>query len=158
RKHPLKRALRTSKLTIAALEATLALYRHPETLAERLPTLRLLTRSADEIATLAQRVAPALASAVGDRFTAAPGALESQIGSGSLPVAVLPSAGVIVQCRSSRKSSGRELQALAARLRALPMPVLGRIADDALVFDLRTLTDEAGFVAQLPLIASMETP
>jgi len=158
RKHPLKRALRTSKLTIAALEATLGLYRHPETLAERLPTLRLLTRGADEIAALAQRVAPALTSAIGDRFAATPAALESQIGSGSLPVAVLPSAGVVVRCRSSRKSSGRELQALAARLRALPVPVLGRIADDALVLDLRTLTEEAAFVAQLPLLGPMETP
>jgi len=149
RKHPLKRALRVSKLTLAALEATLALYRHPDQLAERLPTLWLLTRPKDEVSALAKRVAPVLARAVGEGFLVDHAAVQSQIGSGSLPAEVLPSAAVFIRCRTEGKGSGRRLQALAASFRALPIPVIGRIADGALIFDLRTLTDETGFVAQL---------
>ncbi|HTS22445.1 MAG TPA: L-seryl-tRNA(Sec) selenium transferase [Casimicrobiaceae bacterium] len=150
RKHPLKRALRVSKLTLSALEATLALYRHPETLGERLPTLRLLTRSRQEIAELAQRVGPAVAGALGEGFVVEQAAVQSQIGSGSLPGEVLPSVGLCIRCRNARRSSGWTLQTLAGALRALPIPVIGRIADDALLLDLRTLTDEDAFVAQLP--------
>jgi L-seryl-tRNA(Ser) seleniumtransferase len=148
KRHPLKRALRVSKLTLAALAATLALYRHPEQLATRLPTLRLLTRSADEIERLAARVAAAVAAAVGPAFVVTSGPVHSQIGSGSLPVDVLPSAGLFL--RPQGKGAGRRLNALAAALRALPVPVIGRIGGDALILDLRTLTDEAQFIAQLP--------
>jgi L-seryl-tRNA(Ser) seleniumtransferase len=150
KKHPLKRALRVSKLTLAALEATLALYRHPEQLTRRLPTLRLMTRPLAEIEALAKSVAPALARALGTQFDVVCGAVHSQIGSGSLPIDVLPSAGLFVRCRKEGKGTGRRLNALAAALRALPVPVIGRIADNALILDLRTLEDEAAFVAQLP--------
>jgi L-seryl-tRNA(Ser) seleniumtransferase len=136
-------------MTLAALEATLALYRYPEQLAARLPTLRLLTRPLAEIEALAKRVAPALVRAIGAGFVVTQGAVHSQIGSGSLPVDVLPSAGLFVRHRREGKRGGRQLNAVAAALRALPEPVIGRIADDALVLDLRTLTDEAAFVAQL---------
>ena len=149
KKHPLKRALRVSKLTLAALEATLALYRHPERLAMRLPTLRLLTRPVEEIDALAARVLPALRHALGERAGVTRGALKSQIGSGSLPIDVLPSAGLFIRCSAGRKGGGRQLEALAAALRALPVPVIGRIKDGALILDLRTLEDEATFVAQL---------
>jgi len=149
RKHPLKRALRVSKLTLAALEATLALYRHPERLAERLPTLRLLTRRPEEIALLAARLAPRLARAAGPGFAVTHGPMQSQIGSGSLPVDLLPSAGIIIRWRAEGRGAAARLQALAATLRRLRVPVIGRIAEGALVLDLRTLEDEAGFAAQL---------
>jgi L-seryl-tRNA(Ser) seleniumtransferase len=152
RKHPLKRALRVSKLTLAALEGTLALYRHPEQLAERLPTMHLLTRPTEEIAALAKRVALAVARVTGEAFIVDHRPVQSQIGSGALPEEVLPSAGVSIRCRNEGKGSGRRLQALATSLRALPIPVVGRIADGALILDCRTLTDEAGFVAQLSLL------
>jgi len=149
KKHPLKRALRVSKLTLAALEATLALYRHPEHLAMRLPTLRLLTRSVEEIDALAARVLPALAHALGEWAVVTRGGVKSQIGSGSLPVDTLPSAGLFVRNRAGGKGGGRQLEALAAALRALPVPVIGRIKEGALILDLRTLEDEAAFVSQL---------
>lgn len=147
KKHPLKRALRVSKLTLAALEATLALYRHPELLTARLPTLRLLTRPLAQIEAVAMRVAPALAEALGTSFAVTRVAVSSQIGSGSLPVDVLPSAGIAIV--PVGKGSGRRIADLAARLRALPVPVIGRIADGALVLDLRTLEDADAFLAQL---------
>jgi L-seryl-tRNA(Ser) seleniumtransferase len=149
KRHPLKRALRVSKLTLAALEATLALYRHPEQLTARLPTLRLLTRPLPEIEALAARMAPLLSIAVGDAFAVTQGAVSSQIGSGSLPVDVLPSAGLFVRNRREGRGGGRKLIALAGALRALPVPVIGRMADDALVLDLRTLTEDAVFGEQL---------
>ncbi len=156
KKHPLKRALRVSKLTLAALEATLALYRHPEHLVAQLPTLRLLTRPLRDIERIAQRVAPALAHAVGPAFGVERVALQSQIGSGSLPMDVLPSAGIAL--RPAGKGSGKRIAALAGRLRALPMPVIGRIADGALLLDLRTLEDVDAFIAQLAALAPSVQP
>jgi L-seryl-tRNA(Ser) seleniumtransferase len=150
RKHPLKRALRVSKLTLAALEATLILYRDPEHLAERLPTLRLLTRRQEDIAALAARIAPQLARAVGPAFIVIDGPTRSQVGSGSLPIDVLPSAGIVIRSRKEGKGAAGRLGALASALRGLPVPVIGRIADGALVLDLRTLENEPAFVAQLP--------
>jgi L-seryl-tRNA(Ser) seleniumtransferase len=150
KKHPLKRALRVGKLTLAALEAVLRLYRAPETLAERLTTLRLLTRPADVMRLAAERIEPALQGFVGDEFTVGAEPMFSQIGSGALPVDVLPSYGLGVRLASGKRPGGA-LNRVEKRLRDLPRPVLGRIADGALRLDLRCLeeADEAAFVAQL---------
>ncbi len=165
KRHPLKRALRVSKLTLAALEATLALYRNPEALPAQLPTLRWLTRPSAEIMALTARLAPTLAASLGAAFEVRQEIMQSQIGSGSLPEGLLPSAGLMICCRSESddkagakkgeaksRGSGRRLSALAAAFRALPIPVIGRVAEGALVFDLRTLDDEPGFLAQLSLL------
>ena len=72
----------------------------------------------------------------------------SQIGSGALPVETLPSAALALTSPMPGKGDGRWLKAIAERFRALPMPVIGRIADNAFLLDLRTLEDEAGFLAQ----------
>lgn len=151
RKFPLKRALRMSKLPLAALEATLRLYLRPEKLAQELPTLRLLTRPADAIRTLALQLQPGVAQAVAPRFGVQVVELLGQIGSGSLPVERLPSAGLAI-APLQKKGAGRALDALAAALRSLPLPVIARIADDRLLLDLRCLEDPAPFVAQLPLL------
>ncbi|HEX3379390.1 MAG TPA: L-seryl-tRNA(Sec) selenium transferase [Paraburkholderia sp.] len=150
RKHPLKRALRVGKLTLAALEPVLQLYRAPEKLTERLTTLRLLTRPAEDIQGAAQRVLPALQQAIDARYTVAAEPMFSQIGSGALPVDVLPSYGLVVRMADGKRG-GRHLLALEKRLREMARPVIGRIADDALRLDLRCLeaADEAQLVAQL---------
>ncbi|AZO29037.1 MULTISPECIES: L-seryl-tRNA(Sec) selenium transferase [unclassified Mesorhizobium] len=145
-RNPMKRALRVDKLRLAALEATLKLYRNPDRLAERLPTLRLLARLAVDIATQAQRLAPLLSNALGDQFIVQVMECRSQVGSGAMPLDTLPSAGLAL---SPHSGSGQALEALAAALRALPVPVIGRVEKRALVLDLRCLEDEAGFVANL---------
>ena len=148
RKDPLKRALRVSKLTLAALEAVLELYRAPELLAERLPTLRLLTRPAAQMQTQAERLRPLLQRSLGDAYEVTNAPMLSQIGSGALPVEQLPSHGLAIRAVKARRASLTRLQ---AGLRALPRPVIGRMADKALWLDLRCLesADEAAFAAQL---------
>ncbi|KVP93564.1 L-seryl-tRNA(Sec) selenium transferase [Burkholderia ubonensis] len=154
KKHPLKRALRVGKLTLAALEPVLRLYQAPEFLRERLTTLRLLTRPQAEIAAAAARVQPALQAALGSGYAIGVEAMFSQIGSGALPVDQLPSAGLVVRTPDGKRG-GRALAQLEKRLRGWPRPVLGRIADGALRLDLRCLeaADEAAFVAQCARIA-----
>jgi L-seryl-tRNA(Ser) seleniumtransferase len=149
-RNPMKRAMRLDKIRLAALEATLRLYRDPDRLAERLPTLRLLARPKAEIATLAERLRPAVAAAVGSGFTVETADCASQIGSGALPTATVPSAGLAIRPAGA---GGGGIVALAAAFRALPVPVVGRIADGALVLDLRCLEDEAGFRANLAGLA-----
>nr|WP_217443185.1 L-seryl-tRNA(Sec) selenium transferase [Burkholderia diffusa] len=149
KKHPLKRALRVGKLTLAALEPVLRLYQAPEFLRERLTTLRLLTRPQREIAEAAERVRPALQAALGNGFDVTVEPMFSQIGSGALPVDQLPSAGLVLRTPDGKRG-GRALAQLEKRLREWPRPVIGRIADNALRLDLRCLeaADEAAFVAQ----------
>lgn len=149
RKFPMKRALRLSKLPFAALEATLRLYLRPERLAQDLPTLRLLTRSREQIAMLAQRLLPEVAAAVAPRFTVETMALQSQIGSGSLPVERLPSAGLAISAVDGR---GRTLEALATALRELPRPLIGRVQDNRMVLDLRCLEEPALLTSQLAVL------
>ena len=150
KKNPLKRALRLGKLTLAALEAVLRLYRDPDRLTERLPTLRLLTRPAAEIEALAMDLLPALTAALaGWPVTVGTAPVSSQIGSGSLPIDRLPSHALVM--RPAGRRSG-VLRTLEAALRRLPIPVIGRIADDALWLDLRCLEDPQGFRGQLGLL------
>jgi L-seryl-tRNA(Ser) seleniumtransferase len=117
------------------------LYRAPEFLAERLTTLRQLTRPAASIQAQAIRLQPAVQQALrarGHEVSAA--AMMSQIGSGALPVDQLPSYGLAI----------RPASRLEARLRGLPRPIIGRTADKTLWLDLRCLepAEEPEFLAQ----------
>lgn len=143
-RNPLKRALRLDKVRLAALEATLRLYADPERLAERLPTIRTLAHPASEIRGLAERLLPAFVRQLGAALQVNIEPVRGQIGSGALPVDLLPSFAIAMR--------GKGLDRLATAFRRLPIPVIGRIAGGALLFDLRTLDDEAAFLAQLSLL------
>ena len=155
RKHPLKRALRCDKLIMAALEATLRIYRdHADDdsqLTRLLPLLRLLNRPQDEIEALGQRLLPEVRRAFAGHAEVSLQTSRSQIGSGSLPVDRLPSWSLVLTPPGKR--SGQALSGLAAALRALPLPVIGRLHEGALWLDLRTLEDEAAFIGQLRHLA-----
>ncbi len=144
--HPLKRALRVDKITLAALEATLQLYRQPDKLAERLPTLRFLTRTREEIDAQGMRLLPAVEAACGQQFRVALAPCSSQIGSGSLPVERLPGRAITL---TPRDGSGSTLMAFTRKLRQGAVPVIGRVHDGALWFDLRTLEDEDLFIRMI---------
>ena len=152
KKHPLKRALRVGKLTLAALEPVLALYRAPEFLPERLTTLRQLTRPAGAMHAQAVRMQPIVQQAVGAAYEVSSAPMSSQIGSGALPVDRLPSHGLTVRPAGGKRGG---LDRLEARLRALPRPVIGRIADKTLWLDLRCLepAEEPEFIAQWSALA-----
>jgi L-seryl-tRNA(Ser) seleniumtransferase len=137
RKNPLKRALRLDKLTLAALSAVLRLYEDPDRLAERLPTLRLLSRPAGDIRAMAERVATRVPL---QGISVETIDCESQVGSGAAPGQGIPSAGLALRPGSTK---------LAERFRKLPVPVIGRLQDGAFILDLRCLEDEELFLSQL---------
>jgi len=140
RRNPLRRALRVDKLTLAALGAVLRLYLDPDRLIERVPALRMLARQAGEVRAMAERLRPRVAACFAGKATVEVVDCESQVGSGALPSQRVASAGLAVRPGSDR---------IAAALRRLPVPVLGRIHQGALILDLRCLVDEEAFAAQL---------
>ena len=148
KQNPLKRALRLDKVTLAALEATLQLYRNPDELVSTLPTLRLLTRAEDDIRQQADRLGPNVSSHLGDSYRVETASVSSQIGSGALPVEVLPSAALSI---TAVNGEDEPLRSLAKRLRQLPKPVIGRLHNGALLLDLRCLEPihEDAFIEQL---------
>jgi len=147
KRNPMTRAMRPDKVTLAALHAVLQLYTNPTRLKTELPTLRLLTRSVKEIEQLALRLVP-LFQDYCEHFQVAVEPTYSQVGSGAMPVDKLDSVAIKLS-RPDLRRPGKALQAIAGAFRALPIPVIGRIADDALLFDLRCLEDETEFVDNL---------
>ncbi|WP_172297279.1 L-seryl-tRNA(Sec) selenium transferase [Pseudoruegeria sp. HB172150] len=153
--NPMKRALRADKIRIAAIEATLRLYRKTECLAETLPTYRFLARSEDEIRAAAQRLAPLVGETLGSEYRVTIADCRSQIGSGAMPVETLPSAALAIKPLTE---GGRAPELLAESLRQLPKPVIGRIARQTVLLDLRCLKSEADFLANLAAWRSPQVP
>lgn len=145
--NPLKRALRVDKTVLAGLLSVLQLYRDPESLPQRLPLLVDLTRSLQEIDASIARILPVVSEAVGDAFAVEIIDCKSQIGSGALPLELMPSRAISVSLRPGQSDAA--LTKLAARLRALPKPIIGRLSDGSLILDVRCLRDEQGFCEQL---------
>ena len=138
--NPLHRALRCGKLTVAALEATLRLYRESACIAHAIPTLRLFTRPLSDIENIAQRALPALASALGTGFRVSVQDSTSQIGSGALPTEEIPTKVIAIE------HDFMGPHRIAGRFRQARPPIIGRIADDKFLLDARTVFDPLDLV------------
>jgi len=121
RRHPLQRAVRADKLTLAALEGTLALYLEPERALQEIPVLRMALESAEVVQARAERLAELTGGEVEETV--------GRIGGGALPLAELPSFACAVE------------ETLAAPMRAGDPPVVGVVRDGRLLLDCRTLSD-----------------
>lgn len=143
RKNPLMRALRVGKLTIAALEATLRLYLNEKELTEKLPMLQRYTRSMAELREVTEQLANFLRQTFRDAIEVTVEESTAQIGSGSLPVDTLPSLAI---CISSPQIPA---DTLAAHFRTQPIPVIGRVQDERLRLDVRTVVGkELAWIAE----------
>jgi L-seryl-tRNA(Ser) seleniumtransferase len=139
RAHPLARAVRIDKLSLAALEATLALYRDPELARREVPVLAMLTASEADL----DRRARVLAQATGGEIIAS----TARVGGGALPVLELAGPAVALD------AGALGVDALAAALRRGDPALVGRIQHDRLLLDPRTLTDEEAEEAALAVRA-----
>jgi L-seryl-tRNA(Ser) seleniumtransferase len=141
RSNPLRRALRSDKLTLAALSEVLKIYRKPETLAHELPTLRYLVKEQSLIREQAVFLAPQLGGCLPDGFTVEPQPCLSQIGSGAMPVQNIPSYALAITAITDA-----DIRRLSEAMRRLPCPVLGRLHEGKLLLDLRCLDDGEKFI------------
>lgn len=144
RKHPLARALRVDKTTLAALEATLQLFFDRERLKQEHPVVRMLTQPADVLETRARALAEAAGSTLGPGTSLQPIALTSETGSGALPTLQIPSHGVSIHTtRCSPSKLGRALRFQTPGL-------FSRIVEDRVTIDLRTIfPDEDALIPDL---------
>lgn len=149
KKNPLKRALRIDKVTLAGLVAVINLYKDPRRLSQRLPILQDLTRPLSEISALAERILPKLAAVIDQAAEVTIDDCKSQIGSGALPLDLLESKAIVIRPSAQKGKRDAFLTSLSLHFRKLPKPVVGRISDGALIFDLRCLRNEEEFITQL---------
>jgi L-seryl-tRNA(Ser) seleniumtransferase len=147
RSHPMARALRIDKLSLAALEATLRLHLEPARAAVELPVLRMLSAPEAELAARAERLRAAVASDTAGLAEVAVTRASGRVGGGALPLLELE--GPVVSVRAP------SLDALAERLRLNDPPVIARLHDDALLLDPRTIGDEQVEVAAAALVAAL---
>jgi L-seryl-tRNA(Ser) seleniumtransferase len=146
RENPLARALRADRFTLAALEATLVLYREPERARREIPVLAMLTLSPDELRQRAERLAAVCPRSLGPRCIAG----ESAVGGGSFPGATLPTTLV------SLDSGPLGADGLAVRLRLGSPPIIARVAEGRVLLDPRTIPEAAFPVVGKALVVAME--
>jgi len=135
RRNPVHRAVRLDKFTIAALEATLRLYLEGDRVFKTIPTLKMISEPLVKVRQRARRLYRRLSKESRHLLKAAVVASKAQVGGGSLPLQELPSAAL------SLGSPDHSANRLESAFRALPVPVIGRIQDGRLLFDLRTVDD-----------------
>jgi L-seryl-tRNA(Ser) seleniumtransferase len=136
KKHPLARAVRLDKMTLAALEVTLRLYLDERRLFAEVPTLRMLTMTQAELERRARRLADAITSTCGDAYDVVTAADTSRAGGGALPMKDIPTTVVALTPRRGSATS------LEERLRLGEPAVIARIKDDRLLLDPRTLRED----------------
>ena len=136
RKHPMARALRIDKLTLAALEATLRLYLDPQEALTEIPTLQMLAVAAEKLRQKCEKLLPKLQKSLGDTAELSLCEARATVGGGALPLAELP--GWVIALVPQNIS----LNQLASRLRSCDPPVVGRIQDDRFLIDPRTLNND----------------
>jgi L-seryl-tRNA(Ser) seleniumtransferase len=160
KKNPMKRALRLDKVTLAGLAATLQLYRDPERLLDRLPVLHLLTRDIADIRGQANRLLPIFQKHLEGLAKITTQDCQSQIGSGSLPIGRLPSIALSITPATTQRAKGKAVAELAAAFRSLPIPIIGRLSDGALLLDLRCLkvAEESTILEQLNSFSGIYAP
>lgn len=139
-KNHLQRALRCGKVTLAALEATLRLYRQSPAITEEIPTLKAFTRALEDIYKVGEAALPKLAAALGEGFKVGLEESTSQIGSGALPTEELPTWVIAITHRAQNP------QRIAENFRRANPPIIGRIRDDRFLLDLRTIFDAADLI------------
>ncbi len=137
-RHPLARALRVDKMTLAALEATLKAYRNPQRAVREIPTLAALLAQPEELRRRAEQLRELLVRVLGSETGVTCKQVTSRAGGGSLPLTELPSWGVAIRLEQVASHE------LAGRLRQGEPPVLARVQDDALILDVRTLLPGEG--------------
>ena len=147
--NPLKRALRVDKVTLAALVAVINLYKDPQRISSRLPLLADLTRPESEIKALADKLLPSLTELLKNKAEIRLNECKSQIGSGALPLDLIGSTAIVLTPIAEKGDSDASLVGLAAAFRRLPKPVIGRIHDGSLLFDVRCLRVPTEFINQL---------
>jgi L-seryl-tRNA(Ser) seleniumtransferase len=131
RRNPIRRATRPGKLDLAALAATLRLYRQSPALAQALPTLRWLTRPVADMERVGRAALPLLVERLGPGYEIEIVEVESEVGSGALPEAKLPSRALSI------RHPGRSADDLARQFRDATPPVVGRVHRGAFLLDLR---------------------
>ena len=142
RKHPVARALRLDKMSLAALEATLELYQDPERVRREVPTLRYLTRTPAETAALAAALQAAVERRCSDGFILEVEESVARAGGGSMPLMELPSHAVRIRFpEASPPDRAAGVAGLDAALRHAPLPVVGRVAQDSLHLDVIALDE-----------------
>ena len=142
RKNPLTRSYRVDKLTLAALEATLALYRDPARAVREIPVLAQLTETASALRERAER----LRATIGDERVEVADT-KASVGGGAFPIAEIPSAGIAIAGRAD---------VIERRLRGNDPPIIGRIADGRVVLDLRTVAPPEDSELATAVRASLE--
>lgn len=135
KKHPLARALRVDKMTLAGLEATLRLYLDPAKAIKEVPTLSMILAADSDLLKKAKALATKLKKGKGDYLIEVEKDI-SMVGGGALPIEELPTRVVAI---SSKKFSTAELE---KRLRNFASPILVRVKDDRVLLDVRTILPE----------------